>query len=1046
METRVPPRHAEAGSSIELVGRAHELNELDRLLGHAVACRGSLCLITGEPGVGKTALATAFVARAGDRATVLWGACWAAGVAPAYWPWRQVLRTLPDAEEMLAELEEGAGEAEASRSRFALFDGIATLLAEAGRRTPITIVLDDLHAADAPSLVLLQFLGRALVTAPVLIVGTARDRETALPEDQAGQLARVGAEVRHLPLQGLGREQVAELVAGRAPGASQSFVAALHERTGGNPFFIDGLLALAGPRAADLVSVDALPLPTAVRDAVRGRLASLEPSARDLLDAASVIGLDFALGTLSRVADVEPAQAIGALEQPRVDGLIVDTGRGGDPRFSFSHALVQETLYEDLAVLRRMELHRAVAEALEQRLGQPVEPPLAELAHHFARALPLAPAEQARDYAQLAGDRAMAVSAWEDAARHYASALEVHEQLDADEERSFDLLLSLGRARSRAGDPGAARPTLIRAADVARRLAAARRFALAVIELGAVGLPAEFEDTQVVSLLEEALELLDDRPTELRGRVLARLAVQLYWSRSREEREGIVEEARRIAAGLDDPTARLEVLAQVDLSTSGPETPEHLEALDELLELAARAEDREAELQVRIWRVAALTQLGDLRAASGEMEGFARLSARVQQPRWDWYVPLLRAVMALAEGRLDEGERLRDQAASMAGLVQGSTAPHLLGAHLVSTRWVQGRLAELLEPATVLVDTHPELTPWRCVLAAALADAGRLQEARVELERLVAEEDVGIARDTAFLSSCVLLAHAAARVGDTGRARAIYDALAPYAGHNATLVSGGFLGPVARHLGVLAATFGDEATALEHFAAAREAAQRGHMSAMLEWIDADEAALGADVPAGGSEEREVAAAPPQAVLRREGDVWMASVGEHTVRLRHAKGLSYLAQLLARPGVELHALELVRADAGDAPPGDGDLGPVLDAAAKAAYRERLEELQAEIDEAESFSDLERATRAREELDALTDELARAAGLGGRDRRPGSSAERARVNATRAIRTVMKRIAEHDPVLGEELLTTVHTGTFCVYRPDTRRPLQWRVEER
>jgi DNA polymerase III delta prime subunit len=1056
---------APGGYSAEIVGRDHELTELDRMLERAAAAgHGAICLLTGEPGVGKTSLATAFAAGARSQATVLWGACWAAGAAPAYWPWRQALRTLFDerdpadwsatlgagaahAVRLLLELgAEAAPEPEPEHSRFALFDGIATALSATARERPLVVVLDDLHDADAPSLALLEFLGRALTTEPVLFVGTARDREAALREDLGPPLGGIAARVRHLPLRGLGREDVSAMVAARAPGASGQFVAALHERTEGNPFFIEELLALAGGASDPSAAVE-MPLPHMVRDAIRARLAPIAPDAGALLGAASVAGLEFPLSTLAAAAGVTPADTLAVLEEPLALGLLVDAGGGGEPRFAFAHALVRETLYEDLPVTRRMELHRAVGEALERRLGQPGEPPLAELAHHFGRAVPVAAVERARDYAELAAEQAMAVSAWEDAARHFGAALELHGQLPADDDRCCDLLLALGRAHARRGDPEAARPTLIDAAGAARRLGAAQRFGLAVIELGAVGLPPDDEDAEVVALLEKALGMLDEGPSALRARLLARLAVQLYWRGPPERIAALVDEAGMIAARLDDPAAQLEVLAQIHLATSGPETPQRLEALDRLLGLAALAQDPEAELQVRIWRVAALTQLGDLRAAATEMEAFARLSARVQQPRWEWYVPLLRAVRALAEGRLSESERLRDEAAALGLQLHGSMAPMLVGALLVSTRWTQRRLGELLEAVTAFVDAHPAVAGWRCVRAAALVDAGCHPEAAAELERLVGPGGVALPRDTTFLSSCALLADAVARLGDAEAARAVYEALVPYAGHNATLPSGGFLGPVARHLGVLAAAFGDVGRARTHLAAAHESAARGHMDAMLELIAADQEAIArtAPVEAGPAPAAE-AAPPPEALLRREGDIWTASVGERTVRLRHAKGLTYLALLLVRPGVELHALDLVRSASGDAVGTDGDFGPVLDEAAKAAYRARVEELRADVEEAEDFNDSERAARAREELEAVTNELAAALGLGGRDRRPGSTAERARVNATRAIRSVLRRIAEHDQVLGQELLATVHTGTFCVYRPDARRPLRWRVEER
>ena len=199
-----------------------------------------------------------------------------------------------------------------------------------------------------------------------------------------------------------------------------------------------------------------------------------------------------------------------------------------------------------------------------------------------------------------------------------------------------------------------------------------------------------------------------------------------------------------------------------------------------------------------------------------------------------------------------------------------------------------------------------------------------------------------------------------------------------------------------------------------------------------------------------------AATPPADALAfyRRGDVWTIGAPGSAVQLRHAKGLTHIRRLLAAPRVEFHALDLVTApDRGTSAAvalvsgmevrgrGSGDTGPALDSQAKAAYRARIDELQAEIDEAASFNDPERLANAREELAFLARELAGAVGLGGRDRKTGSDAERARVNATRAIRTALKRIAEHAPALGGSLGAAIKTGVFCVYEPPAGDEPEW-----
>jgi tetratricopeptide (TPR) repeat protein len=190
------------------------------------------------------------------------------------------------------------------------------------------------------------------------------------------------------------------------------------------------------------------------------------------------------------------------------------------------------------------------------------------------------------------------------------------------------------------------------------------------------------------------------------------------------------------------------------------------------------------------------------------------------------------------------------------------------------------------------------------------------------------------------------------------------------------------------------------------------------------------------------------------VFRREGDYWTVSFEGRTIRVRDRKGMRYLARLLADPGREHHVLDLVAAETGRSAQVDssraaglprsafGDAGEGLDAQAKDAYRRRLAEIDDDLEQARAIGDAERAAQADAERDFLVQELARAFGLGGRDRRAASASERARAGVTRAVRQAMTRIAEHHPQLGQHLSRTIRTGTYCAYLPDPRAPAGWR----
>jgi hypothetical protein len=331
-------------------------------------------------------------------------------------------------------------------------------------------------------------------------------------------------------------------------------------------------------------------------------------------------------------------------------------------------------------------------------------------------------------------------------------------------------------------------------------------------------------------------------------------------------------------------------------------------------------------------------------------------------------------------------------------------------------------------------DGAPGMPMWRAGLARVYCEQGRDAEARRELDRLAAHDFHDLPRDNVWLPGMALLAEVSAHLGDAERAGRLEELLEPYAERTIVSPHAMFMGPATRYLALAARVQGEEERAAAWLERARAAARTMNARPILAALEAE---------AGPAPAREPAPRG-QAVMRREGEVWTLEHAGRTVRIRDGKGVRYLATLLANPGDEIHALELVQLDAGPAPPPTGDAGPRLDAEAKAAYRARVAELREELEEAERFHDPERAARAREEMEAIATELSAAVGLGGRDRPSGSDAERARVNVTRAIRTAVKRVAEHDADIGLELEATVHTGTFCRHEPDPRRPVEWRVE--
>ncbi len=1113
-----------------LIGRETELDRLTAGLADARAGRGGLFLLTGAPGIGKTRVAEALSERAeAEGMLALWGHCWENPGAPAYWPWAQALRALiarrdatglrqqlgggadwiaqivPELREQLPGIEP-LGPLRSEQARFALFDAVNTFLRNASVNAPLLLVIDDVHAADRESLSLLDFVARSLHDEAVLVVAAYQEAAARGRPEVEKLFSALRIHGHQMALRGMGEDHIG-LIIEKETGVTPSveLVRALHSITEGNPFFageVTRLLAAQGQLAAWAGGdpVGRFPLPDTVRETIRRRFEQLGPAGIQVLQAAAVIGRDFRVGTLARVAGCDHQSLIELLDVARAPGLVVEVP-GAIGRFRFTHGLIRETLYAELETADHIRLHRKAGEALHEVHGEDPEH-LAELAYHFAQAAPGGDAERALEYAARAGREAMRVLAYERAEELFDLAIEVSEQLPFAAERQTDLLLSLGIARTRAGYPSA-RETLLAAAESARTINRPDLLAQAALGIHVFNLSPGVPDDVSVALLEEALERIGPADSVLRARLLARIATALYYRfGTAERRDALVTEAVSMARRLEDPATLAYVLINGQLATWGPDTTERdLDWVEELLVLTEEAGNSELALQTRTRQIDYLLELDDLVGADIAILALERAAADSPDPRARAYLPLQRARRAALQGDYQEAERWNAEATRVANALEDRMIQLLGIAQLAMLRWTQGRIGEVEDVVRRFADAAPAIVGWRAALARIYCDTGRDAEARRELERLGRRGFAHLPRYNGWLNMMALLAEVCAHLEDADGAAELYELLLPFERRNVVTPQSVFDGPVSRYLGILATTCHDWEGAARHFELARSASERlnarpfialgaidetrmlmasdrpGDRARALRLVgEASEVAaelgmdkiveraeqmrrtLGNGTPDAASQvtPQEPSPAPvATAQMRNEGDVWAIRFEGRMVHIRDTKGVRYLAVLLENPGAEIHVLELAASpDAGSrgrANPGDevfgigaADAGSALDSEAKSAYRRRLEELREERDEAESFHDPERTARAQEEMDFLVRELAGAMGLGGRDRKAASNAERARVAVTKTVRATLKRIGEMDAELGQELVNTIRTGTFCSYEPDRRRPISWEVK--
>ena len=838
------------------VGRQQEMAHLAKALAGARQGRGQVVLLAGSGGMGKTRLAQQLATRAElDGVPVLWGRCLEEPGAPPYWPWRQLIRSylrtsgdadpartlgagladiasiVPEVAEQFAAQPSSAETGDTAQSRFRLFDAIAGFWRRAAQRVPHLLIFEDLHWADATSLRLFGFLAAELEDSALLVVGTYRDTELSRQHplfDTLAELARSPV-FQRIELAGLSGRETEQLMAAASGGAaSASLVSAIYARTEGHPLFLEETLRFMNearsPQAGGSASDEARLLsriPTGVREVIGKRLNRLSISAGRLLSIAACIGRTFDLDLLARLEACESEdEVLESLEEALAVHLIEPVPE--TQQFRFGHALIRETLYDEMLGLRRSRLHLRIGEMLEQRFGIDDPTVLPQLAYHFSEAGPGGAAPKALAYAAQAAEHAAKLLAFEEAARLYLLALQLQQKhFPKDAAQRCGLLLELGEVEYRCGAGEPARAAYQEAAELARRNGLATQFARAAIGFERSNtLAAQSGEPAVVLLLEAvALHQADD-PT--RVELLARLCRAYVYCNRIEEAKEAYRLAAALARRIGDMAGLYTALAAIASAHYSPELlHERLAAAKEASEIAEDTSLPLRPVDLIPYFVLDLVRVGDVVSLGRWRNEGLRLAEQQGSPYLAIVCRNIGVVMAINEGRFADAQADATETLELARRLVEDQANTAYGMQMFCLRREQGRLREALPMLQHFVRTTPKAQTWQPGLALLYAELDMRSECQAEFDSLPWHRAKNAPRDASTMTIVMFASEVCVYLGDAARAALLYPLLQGHAGANLLADSGGpCLGSADRLLGSLAAVMRQWEVAERHFEAA----------------------------------------------------------------------------------------------------------------------------------------------------------------------------------------------------------------------------------
>jgi DNA-binding SARP family transcriptional activator/tetratricopeptide (TPR) repeat protein len=833
------PLHGELVEASTLIGRQREVSWLASDLVAARSGSMRVVVLGGEAGIGKTTLVAAF-ARAQHREggnVVVYGRC-TEGAAVPFEPFRSIISTLVEHSPLTllrAHCERCGGELQRiaprlgdrlwapppragddATERHLLFEAIADLLRRVAAGGSLTLVLDDVHWAEPTALLLLRHLGRSLVDAPVLVLASYRDTAADATDDLRTALADLDrGRCRWIPLTGFDDAEMTSLISSltRGEAAGDDVVAQVHDETAGNPLYAtqlvrhlweskllaveDGEIRLVDEHVGD-------DIPRSLLEVVWSRVHALGDETAAVLHVASVLGVDFSEDVLVPVTELGAAQVSASLDAALGAGLLVDTG---DPRRSlrFTHALVAHALYSGLSPRQRRRLHGRAVQMLQRLDEVPRPDTVVELARHSALAGDLTAAQR---WAVAAADHASTHLAPAEAAAWCERALAYADERQVPTAERAELVLRLGEAQRRSGDPQASR-TLLDAATMAGGSGADDVLVRAALANDRGFTPPASVDEEQLAVLEAAIAVVDRSDRATYARLLACHAQELVSTSRQDERLASAHAAIELGERSDDPTLLPRMISALVFALWGHDTLELQRRLTaRAVDLATAATDPALEYSAHRARYYVAVVSADAGSAGASLHRMREIVAEMGDPRMAWNCAVFEAFEAVMEARFADGEQASNRALGVGTEIGEPVAFTLYAGQLFMNRSFAGRYDEVIPLLEEAIAASPDMFPFRLAHAISCAVVGREREARAVLEQGSADGFANLPLDYLWMTSVVGYAVLAVDLLDRAAATELYPILEPF-GDQVAFNGATSQGYIGAYLGKLASLMGE---------------------------------------------------------------------------------------------------------------------------------------------------------------------------------------------------------------------------------------------